>query len=282
MIGYTGERNVPSKKLDDGSQQQNFSYGTLHTDAGNILWPFKINGGGTKPTDFEIMQLDANHLKLIYAEEGTGAWGEATWWAFKSESDAEASLTNFGTKDWTWDTEFMSNGGAWGNKAYTNGNTGDNFVAGEGIWFKCYPDYLENPDPNDNNKTQMEHSDQETPLGEGIGAYMTFDLKKGLITSYNNKGAQIRQGKFEILNWTGKRSNPSVKLDDGTTQANFSYGILHTDPGSILWPFKINGGGTKPTDFEIMQLDANHLKLIYAEEGTGAWGEATWWAFKKK
>ena len=46
--------------------------------------------------------------------------------------------------------------------------------------------------------------------------------------------------------------------------------------------WKINGGGEKPTDFEIMQADENHLKLIYAAPGTGGWGEATWWAFKKK
>ena len=45
----------------------------------------KINGEGEKPTDFEIMQLDANHLKLIYAAPGTAGWGEATWWAFKAK-----------------------------------------------------------------------------------------------------------------------------------------------------------------------------------------------------
>ena len=47
-------------------------------------------------------------------------------------------------------------------------------------------------------------------------------------------------------------------------------------------PFQINSGGNKPTDFEIMQLDSEHIKLIYAAPGTGGWGEATWWAFKKK
>ena len=63
---------------------------------------------------------------------------------------------------------------------------------------------------------------------------------------------------------------------------NWAYGALVTTAGSILWPFKINGGGTTPTDFEIMQADEDHLKLIYAAPGTGGWGEATWWAFKKK
>ena len=59
--------------------------GNLHTDAGSILFPFKINGGGEKPTDFEIMELNGNDLMLIYAAEGTASWGEATWWAFKAK-----------------------------------------------------------------------------------------------------------------------------------------------------------------------------------------------------
>ena len=271
--GYTGERNHPSI---DGSQA-NWSLGTFKTDAGTILWPFKINGGGETPTDFELMQLDINHLKLVYAAAGTGGWGEATWWAFKSESDAEGALTDFGTKSWTWDTEFRADGGAWGNMGYAAGS-GDTFVNEQnGIWWGCYPDYLENPDAGGN--TQMQHSNSKTPLGEGVGAYMTFDLNKGLVTSYNPSGQQIRQGKFEIQNWAnGKRTVASV---DGS-QAAWALGNLHTDAGSILWPFKINGGGETPTDFAIMQLNGDHLKLVYAAPGTGGWSEATWWAFKKK
>ena len=57
----------------------------MTTDAGSILWPFQINGGGAKPTEFEIIELDSEHLKLIYAAPGTGSWGEATWWAFKAK-----------------------------------------------------------------------------------------------------------------------------------------------------------------------------------------------------
>jgi hypothetical protein len=49
------------------------------------LFPFQINSGGKKPTEFEIMQLDTEHLQLIYAAPGTGSWGEATWWAFKAK-----------------------------------------------------------------------------------------------------------------------------------------------------------------------------------------------------
>ena len=190
---------------------------------------------------------------------------------------------SYGKKVWTWDTEFREDAGTWGNCGYAAGS-GDTFAdAGNGIWFACYPDYLENPNPNDNNKTQMQHSTSDKPLGEGLGAYMTFDLKKGLVTSYNDKGSQIRQGKFEIQNWNnGKRHLASI---DGS-QPSWALGKLHTDAASILWPFVINwkekGLDPTPTDFEIMQLNGNHLKLVYAPSGTGGWGEATWWAFKAK
>lgn len=267
VANYNGQRD---KASIDGSQA-NWSYGTLTTTEGAILFPFQINGGGNMPTNFEIMQLDANHLKLIYAAPGAAAWGEATWWAFKSGSDPESALNNFGTKAWTWDTEFRSDGGAWGNLGYAPGD-GDSFAKdGNGIWWGCPPADLTD---------QLKHSDTGVATGEeDPNAYMTFDWKSGVVTSYDAAGKQIRQGKYEIQNWgNGERTIATV---DGS-QAKWALGNLHTDAGSILFPFKINGGGEKPTDFEIMQLDANHLKLIYAAPGTAAWGEATWWAFKAK
>ena len=284
--GWTGERNHASA---DGSQA-NWSYGTFKVSAGSILWPFQINGNkysspNVKPTEFEIMQLDANHLKLIYpigAETGTaGSWSEATWWAFKSVSDPEAALTNFGTKEWTWDTEFREDGGAWGNMGYAPGD-GASFcqMNGNGIWFSCSPADLVG---------QLEHSDTGVATGEeDPNAYMAFDWSTGTVKSYAADGKEIRSGKFSITNWgMGKRSQASA---DGS-QAEWAYGTLKTDAGSILWPFQINGNkysspNIKPTEFEILQLDSDHMKLIYpigAETGTaGSWAEATWWAFKKK
>ena len=254
----------------DGSQAA-WSLGTLHTDAGSILFPFKINGGGEKPTDFEIMQLDGGNLKLIYVAPGTGSWSEATWWAFKSETDGEGSLTNYGEKSWTWDTEFRGDGAVWGNLGNAPGD-GNSFANdGNGIWWGAKPEELTG---------QLAHSDTGVATGEeDAGAYMTFNYDKGTVASFAANGTQIRSGKFEITAWdNGKRFIPSV---DGS-QAAWAIGTLHTDAGSILFPFKINGGGEKPTDFEIMQLDGSHMKLIYAAPGTGSWSEATWWAFKKK
>lgn len=265
--GFTGSKSHASI---DGSIAE-WSYGTLNTTAGSILWPFQINGGGTKPTSFEIVKLDASHLQLIYAAPGTGGWGEATWWAFKSASDPEGALTDFGTKSWTWDVDWRADGGAWGNLGYAPGD-GASFVnTGNGIWWACAPADLTG---------QLNHSDTGVATGEeDPGAYMTFDWKNAKIDTYNAAGERVRGGSFEITNWgMGKRTQASV---DGS-QTEWALGTLNTDAGAILWPFQINGGGTKPTSFEIMQADDEHLKLIYAAPGTGGWGEATWWAFKKK
>lgn len=265
-----GERNVPSV---DGSQA-NWAVGNLHTDAGTILWPFKINGGGEKPTDFAIMQLTPNKLKLIYAAPGTGSWKEATWWAFTSESDAEGALTDFGEKSWTWDVDWRADGGAWGDMGYAPGD-GQSFVdTYNGIWWGSTPAGL---------TEQLKHSDTHVATGEeDPGAYMTFNWKKGIVTCYDAAGKEIRHGAWSIAAWDmGKRSFASA---DGS-QASWSLGTLHTDAGSILFPFQINAGGVKLSDFEIMQLDGDHLKLIYpykSDGSVGSWNEATWWAFKKK
>jgi hypothetical protein len=277
--GWTGERKFASA---DGSQEK-WSYGTLVTTEGAILFPFQINSHNSDhdatlyPTRFEVMQLDANHLKLVYPQANTGSWTEATWWAFKSNSDPEAALTNFGTKAWTWDTEFRSDGGAWGNLGYAPGD-GDSFCKdGNGIWWGCPPSDLTG---------QLNHSDSNVATGEeDPNAYMTFDWKTGSVKSYDASGKEIRSGKFTIMDWAGgKRTQPSA---DGS-QPNWAYGNLFTDAGSILFPFQINNHNeghdntNKPTKFEIMQLDEDHLKLIYPQANTGGWTEATWWAFKKK
>ena len=278
--GWTGNRDKASA---DGSQA-NWSYGTLVTTEGAILFPFQINNHSDDnpdktlyPTRFEVMQLDANHLKLVYPRIGTGSWTEATWWAFKSNSDPEGALTDFGTKAWTWDTEWREDGRVWGNMGYAAAG-GDSWIAnGDGIWWGATPEELVG---------QMQHSDTGKATGEeSSDAYMTFDWKTGKVTSYDGAGNAIRSGNFEIQNWSETRSQPSA---DGS-QANWAYGTLYTDAGSILFPFQINSHSddnpdktTTPTSFEIMQLDADHMKLVYPRIGTGSWTEATWWAFKKK
>ena len=279
--GWTGERKFASA---DGSQEK-WSYGTLVTTEGAILFPFQINNHKDDnpdhtlyPTRFEVMQLDATHLKLVYPRVGAGSWTEATWWAFKSNSDPEASLTGFGAKSWTWDTEWRADGAAWGNMGYAAASGDSWIVNGDGIWWGAKPEDLAG---------QLGHSDTGVATGEeSADAYMTFDWKAGTIKSYDGSGKEIRSGKFSIDAWAGgKRTQPS---SDGS-QANWAYGTLFTDGGSILFPFQINNHKednpdktTTPNRFEILQLDEDHLKLVYPRIGAGSWTEATWWAFKKK
>jgi hypothetical protein len=248
----------------------NWHIGTLVTDKPALLFPFKINGGGTTVTSFEILQLTPDEMKLVYADAGTGGWSEATWWAFRSNSDGDGCLTEYDKKDWTWDTESYPDqwfaGAVWGNFGYTPGD-GDSFVnAGNGIWWGAKPEELTG---------QLQHSDTGTATGEeSAAAYMTF-TSDGLITTYAADGSEIRGGTYEITEW-----NP-----DKPTQVNgvnWNIGKMTTNQPAILFPFKINGGGTTVTSFEIMQLTNEKMKLVYADEGTGGWSEATWWAFKKK
>ena len=171
---------------------------------------------------------------------------------------------SYGSKTWYWDTEFRA-GPVWGNAGYA---AGEDWTSG--IWWGAKPEDLTG---------QLQHSDTGVATGEeSADAYMTFNWKTGKVTSYAAGGAEIRSGNFSVTWLGGEPSQPSV---DGS-QAKWAYGTLTTDPGSILFPFQINSGGNKPTDFEIMQLDADHFKLVYAAPGTGSWSEATWWAFKKK
>lgn len=245
-----------------------WSLGTLHTDAATILFPFKINGGGVTPTDFEILELTADKMKLVYADAGTGGWSEATWWAFKSESDGAGCLNNYDKKEWTWDTESFPGqwfeGAVWGNLGYTPGD-GDTFVNdGNGVWWGCPPADLTG---------QLQHSDTGAATGEeDPNAYMVFDID-GAVTTYSGSGSKIRGGAYEL-----KFSATRQPMND----VAWNFGTLETDPGVILFPFQINGGGTKVGHFEVMQLSAEKMKLIYAPDGTGGWSEATWWAFKAK
>ncbi len=234
----------------------------LITDAGTILFPFKINGGGTKPTKFDIVKLTADKLQLVYADAGTGGWSEATWWAFTSTSDAEGLLTNYSnTKQWMWDTTMREDGGSWGNFGYMPGE-GSNWQSS--IWFSCPPAELVG---------QLQHSDTHAATGEEDPyAYMIFDFDDATVTSYKADGTQIRKGAFEIDNWNQGNRNMSGEVA-------WNLGTLKTDAGSILFPFHINSGGFKPTEFEILNLDGDHLQLVYAAPGTGSWSEATWWAF---
>lgn len=238
--------------------------GTLHTDPGTILFPFKINGGGATPTDFDIVKLTADQLQLVYADAGTGSWSEATYWGFKSTSDLAGMLAGYDEagKDWTWDGSVHESGAVWGNMGYCGGSGADVGTFGNGYWWGVTT--------SDEFNGQLQHTDTGTNIGDGdLDATMNF--AEGQVTCYDASGKQIRKGAYEIV----PVSDNEWKVAD-----------LKTDAGSILWPFEINSGGNKPTIFELVYMTGSQFTLVYPDGGdfgsNGGWGEATYWHFKAK
>ena len=251
--------------------------GTLKTSEGATLWPFEMNakdrGGAKYVTAYEILELSYDKLVLVYPDEGSqGGWGEAAWWRFKSNTDDIGMLTNNDKAKWTWDTSV--NGGGWGNAGY-KGDTGENFAeTGSGTWWACPPaDLLGQLGHAVGSEYNADGECTKTAPATGAedeGAYMIFDAA-GLVTSYDKDGNKIGGSTYEILNYTGARDAD-----------NWSLGTLHTGENSILWPFEINAKGKYVTDYEIVKLTGSQMVLVYPDGGSqGAWGEASWWRFKK-
>ncbi len=266
ITGYDGTVNTP----DVGGNYDAFSYGKLVTSENAIMFPYQINAGGVFVTEYEIVDLTSTTLKLVYAPSGTGSWSECTWWAFTSSSDAEACLADYSTKTWTWDTDCY--GGGWGNCGYAAQYDDDTDPIASGMWWACAPEDLSG---------QLQHTvSGETTGEEDPDAYMTFNLDTNKVTSYTADGTVIRTASFEITDWTDGSKHLA---DAGNNYANYAKGYLVTgESGGILWPFMINAGGVIVTQYEIVELNANHLHLTYAPEGQGQWAEGTWWAFTAK
>ncbi|HIZ31964.1 MAG TPA: hypothetical protein H9814_00225 [Candidatus Bacteroides merdigallinarum] len=236
--------------------------GILHTDPGSILFPYAINMGGTMPTDFEIAYLTAGRLVLVYPNGGWNGWSEGTYWQFSSESDILGCLTDGDEAKWTWDT---TTGECWGNGQYAS-NDGEAFAddrAGQ-WWGVTTPEDLVG---------QLNHSNTGEATGEeSASAYMIFTAD-GEITTYNGSGEEIRSGTFSVTSNNGERV---VNSESGQP---WQLGTLTTTEGAILFPFKINGGGEMPTEFDVMKISDDQLVLVYG--GNGAGNECTYWRFRK-
>lgn len=241
---------------------ENYLYGTLVTTDAPVLMPFKINSGGQRVNEFEVVYIDPNMMSLIYkGDNAEWGWGEATWWRFKNASDAEAALAGDANRAWTY---YEIDGATWGNCGYIGVGGQANVAAGEipGFWWGCPPADLET--------SQVQHAGG-TVYGYGSdNAYMVFDMINGTVTSFDEDGGGIATSSYAIENfdWQG-----DYKKGDLTTGA---------DPG-ILFPFRINAGGVKVSNYEIIYLDGQMMTLI-DRNGNEEWGwaESTWWRFQPK
>ena len=239
--------------------------GKLTTSAPAIMYPYMINGGGKLVTEFEILGLTKDQLCLVYpGSAAPGAWAEATYWRFKAVDNEDLIY-----KDWTWDISM--NGQAWGNLGYACGSGENFFVNGSDQWWGCGPEMLW----YNGEGGQYGHTDGDDAMsGEGdANAYMTFD-EDGKITTYDANGTILRSANFEVNIFSSRQ-------DVGGNPWNI--GTLTTTEPAIMYPYMINGGGTKVTDFEILGLTSDQLVLVYpGTAAPGAWAEATFWRFMKK
>ena len=175
--------------------------------------------------------------------------------------------SNDGKKIWKWNPNNPS-GNIWGNM----GGAGDDFsgidfaLNGSGHWWGV-------PD-EEGLVGQIGHvtpGEEETAKkGMSLDAYMEF-TEDGMIICYDANGEKFHEGKFEVQNYDPTYSNSKKYC-----------GILHTEEGSILFPYEINSGGRKPTDLQIAYLSPARLVLIYPDGGdwaTAQWGEGTYWQF---
>jgi len=243
-----------------------WNLGTLTTSQPAVMYPFKINGGGTTVTDFEILGLNDDQLVLCYPGTAQpGSWSEATFWRFVAVDNEDLLY-----KDWTWDLS-VNDGQAWGNFAYAMGDGAEFAFSAANQWWGTTPDMLW----YNGEGGQFGHTDGDTSkAGEGdVNAYMTL-TEEGKITTYDANGSALRSANFSFELF-------ETRADVGGNPWNI--GTLTTTAPAVMYPFKINGGGTTVTDFEILGLTGT--KLILAYPGTaqpGSWSEATFWRFTKK
>lgn len=261
--------------ITEWNSEAEWRKGWLNTSAGAILWPFEINSGGNRPTQFEIVYLTTDKMVLVYPDNGEfdklGGWGEASFWRFASTSDVEGNLAGYSAakgdksyagKSWTWNTE-APGGAVWGNMGYCGGSGKDFALNGGAKWWgvTSEEEFL----------GQMNHSNTGVATGEeSMDAYMTFS-PSGEIKSYNAAGSVIRSGTWSL---------------DTSVASDWKVANLETTAGSILWPFEINSGGNMPTTFEVVYLNNKIMTLVYPDKGEfdklGGWGEASFWQFKAK
>ena len=240
-----------------------YPYATLTTSAPAILFPFAINTGGTAVSEFEVAYIDDNLLTLIsnYSELAAWAWGECTWWRFMNASDAEAALSAYDQRAWTY---YTIDGACWGNGGYIGAPGQADFAAGEmpGKWWGCTPEDLEGD--------QIAHSGGVAYGYGSSDAYMVFDYNFGTVTTYDASGSEITSEGYSVsYDWTV----------DGYTEDGTPAGTL---TGSVLYPFAINTGGVKVNEYQLVYIDAQNMVLInnYNEVAQWGWGECTWWRFK--
>jgi len=152
-------------------------------------------------------------------------------------------LCGSGEKSWVWDNTASS---CFGNGGY-KGNVSP------GWW-----------------TVQVSGMDEQA-AGEGDGASMVFSLDgssliKKTTTNITTKGSF----KFDMS---------QITKDDGGNI--WSKGKLTTTGVTVLAGISINENKKPVNEYDILSLDNDKMVLSYHAQGTGSWGEAWFWLFRK-
>lgn len=148
------------------------------------------------------------------------------------------------SKKYVWDE---TAGAVWGNGGYL-GNTSP------GWWT--------------NDKAAMDKEDADY----GSEGYMIFDLNGMTLKKSNAAGTKTETG-------TASLDLSSKKLDgNGAVWASAK---LITKNVTVLKGVAPNGGNAPVYDYDILKLTDSKLVLAWPEPGSGAWGTAWFWMFRK-
>lgn len=242
----------------DPSRASGWELGKLTTSEPALLFPWKVNGGGTPVTEYDIMYFTPQAMTLVHtAGQAAGGWGEITHWSFIGGSPDP--LTIEGT--WTYGANGYGNGGHAGAGAAFNAPG----VVDGNWWGVATGDELAD---------QLAHAGGAATGDESSEAYMVFE--GNTVTTYAPDGSKVRGGE-----WTAVMNDYASGAGRGA--AGWELGKLTTSEPALLFPWMVNGGGTPVTEFDIMYFDANNMTLVYtAGEASGGWGEITHWVFVRK
>lgn len=107
------------------SRPDGWELGKLMTSEPALLFPWSMNEGGLGVTEYDIMDLTPEQMTLVYTKgNGSGSWGEITFWRFVSGEISE----DIEPSDYTWYLVGDFNGWTAGDEAYRMTKDGDRYV----------------------------------------------------------------------------------------------------------------------------------------------------------
>ena len=242
----------------DPTRSSGWELGKLTTTEPATLFPWKVNGGGTPVTEFDIMYFTPQAMTLAHtAGVEAGGWGEITFWSFIGGTPDPLTIQG----NWTYGVNGYGNGGNTGKGAAFNAPG----VVDGNWWGVATGDELAD---------QLDHAGGTATGDESSAAYMVFE--GNTVTTYDANGSQIRGGTWEVL-------MNDYASGAGRGSAGWELGKLTTSEPALLFPWMVNAGGTPVTEYDIMYFDANNMTLVNTgATQSGDWAEITHWVFVRK